>query len=653
MRDFSGRINMNLVNAIRDAKGMENFTLDDLVKFDKPYARPQTILGKELIPIEKANPSNVIRRIQDNGYGWVGKQIALLDKEPITMGNYVMYREQLKAYQAGVKAKMLESGASPELAESASRLSTHDTALNLAVNRTIAFIDNSEVRTNLAFSMKTFGRYYRATEDFYRRFARIVRYEPQALARIAILNQTFEDSGFIHKDDRGQMYFTYPGDDLLNRALGDTLFKVLGLSGAQPLSVNFGGYVRMITPSLDPASNAPRFSSPFFSIPVAMIEALPFVGDFVKGKEQFLTGGNADQPLWRKVIPLNAQRIVDIVIGGEANAEARFSATIKGMRLMVSTGHGPKNPSEINKFLHDSMLQGINQQIGKLFFGSMSIASIQAFEDKSIPKELHDASAFTWNSEFVKFMERHKGDPQAYSKALVEFATIYPSKLAFTVSGTSSGTQANFGKTYEAANFVKNHQDLFLNHKEGASFFIPISGTSDMQSYQYMKNNGFVKNKELDRYAIQIQTAYTRKAYYERSDYWTNLIANSQNPDEKKYYRWKMTQEQTMFKTIDPMLQTALSGANQQPKVNALDDLRALLLSGKAPNKELGTLYTSMVLTYDKEMKKLDSLGSTDFDNFQRKNTRADLKDILVTMAKDSPNAQSLYWILFDPLIGD
>jgi hypothetical protein len=384
-----------------------------------------------------------------------------------------------------------------------------------------------------------------------------------------------------------------------------------------------------------------------------MLENLPFVGDFVKGKENILTGGNADQPLWRKLLPINAQRIVDIAIGGDANTEARFSATIKGMRLQVSLGNGPKNPSEINKFLHDSMIQGINMQLGKLFFGGMSPASLQAFEDKSIPKELHDASAFTWNSEFIKFLDRHKGDPRAFSKALVEFATIYPSKLAFTVSGTTSSTEANFQKSYEAAKFVKNNSSLFLEHKEGMAFFIPINGTNDFQSYQYLKNNGFIKNKDLEKYAQEIQTAYTRKAYYERSDYWNNLIANSNDTEAKKYYRWKMAEEQNMLKTVDPMLQTALSGTNQQPKINALDDLRTLLLSGKAPDKKLATIYTSMVLTYDREMKKIDNLGSTDFDTFQRKNTKADLKDTLVTMAKDNPSAQSLYWVLFDSLIGD
>jgi len=653
LRDSSGRINTKLVNAIRDAGGMDNFTLDDLVKFDVKFARPKSILGKELIPIEKANGSNVFRRIQDNGYGWVGKQIALLDKEPITLGNYAMYRDQLKGYQANVKERLLASGASEELAETSARLAAHDTALNLAVNRTVAFIDNSDVRTNLAYSLRTFGRYYRATEDFYRRFARIVRYEPQALARLAILNQTFEDSGFIHKDDKGQLYFTYPGDDLLNKMLGDYLFKGLGMSGSQLLSVNFGGYVKALTPSLDPRSAPPRLSGPLASVSIAMLEQLPFIGDFIKGQENVLTGGIGDQPLWRKVLPINAQRIVDIVIGGDANSEARASATMKGMRLQVSLGNGPKSPSDINRFLHDSLIQGINQQVAKLFFGGMSPASIQAFEDKSIPKELHDASAFTWNSEFIKFRERHIGDPQGLSKALVEFATIYPSKLAFTVSGTTPGTEANFEKSYEAARFVKNNKSLFLDHKEGMAFFIPINGTNDFQSYQYLKNNGFVKNKELEKFAQEIQTAYTRKAYYERSDYWNNLIANSNDIEAKRYYRWKMAEEQTMFKTIDPMLQTALSGGDKQPKINALDDLRKLLLSGKAPDRKLATIYTSMVLTYDREMKKLDNLGSTDFDTFQRKNIKADLKDTLVTMAKDNPSAQSLYWVLFDSLIGD
>jgi hypothetical protein len=49
LRDYSGKINMDLVNAIRNKKGMDNFTLDDLAALDKPFARPEVVLGKEII----------------------------------------------------------------------------------------------------------------------------------------------------------------------------------------------------------------------------------------------------------------------------------------------------------------------------------------------------------------------------------------------------------------------------------------------------------------------------------------------------------------------------------------------------------------------------------------------------------------------------
>ncbi len=36
-----------------------------------------------------------------------------------------------------------------------------------AVSQTLAYVDNPLVRTQLAFSVRNFARFYRATEDFY------------------------------------------------------------------------------------------------------------------------------------------------------------------------------------------------------------------------------------------------------------------------------------------------------------------------------------------------------------------------------------------------------------------------------------------------------------------------------------------------------
>jgi hypothetical protein len=657
LRDSAGRINKKLVQTIRDKGGMDEFTLDDLVKLDVDYARPRAIMGKEIIPTGAGNAEQAIYRVINNGYGWVGKQIALLDREPITLGNYAMFRDDLQPYQALVKRNALAAGADDATADAMSRLAAHDTALDAARTRTLGYVDNSEVRTNLAFNLRTFGRYYRATEDFYRRLARIGKYEKRALVRLAIANQSFENSGFVHTDDKGELYFTYPGDDVLNVVLGETLFRVFGMSGAQPLPVNFGGKVKMLTPSLDPESAAPRIGGPLISLAFAAFENLPFVGQYIKGVEQVATGSyNVDAPLWRKLLPANAQRLGDMFYGGSATSDYRFSAIIQAMKMNIANGNGPTKPSEIDKFLQDSTIQGINVQAIRFVSGLGTPASVQLFANKDIPKELLNAGAFTWDSEFQKFIARHQGDPKAFTKALVEFAKIYPSKLVFTTAKTDAGTQANFQKTYEAADFVKNNKQLMLEHKQGASFFIPISGTSDYESYAYLKAQGLVKNKELETFLLEASTAQARKVYYELSDSYNEKIANAANPMDKRYFREQLTMAQAGLKVAYPLLNTYLGTqpGSARSKQDALDDLREVIYSGKAPDKKLSEVYSAMIGTYDAMQAQINSSqGSSSLMEMRRKEIRADAKDTLVTIAKDNANAQSLYWIIFDSLIGE
>lgn len=657
LRDSAGRINKKLVQAIRDKNGMENFTLDDLVKYDVDWARPRSILGKEIIPLGAGTPEQAIYRVINNGYGWVGKQIALLDREPITLGNYVMFRDDLRPYQALIKKNALSAGADEATAESMARLAAHDTALDAATVRTLGYVDNSDVRTNLAFNLRTFGRYYRATEDFYRRIGRMAKYEKRALVRLAIINQSFASSGFVHTDDKGERYFTYPGDDILNVVLGETLFRAFGMGGYQPLPINFGGKVRMLTPSLDPQSSAPRLGGPLVSIAFALFENLPYIGEFIKGAEGVATGSyNVDAPLWRKVLPANAQRLGDIFYGGSATADYRFSAIIQAMKMNIANGNGPTKPSEIDEFLRNSTIQGINVQAVRFVTGLGAPASMQLFATKDVPKELIDAGVFTWDSEFQKFIKRHEGDPKAFSKALIEFAQIYPSKLVFTVAKTTAGTQANFQKTYEAADFVKKNKQLMLEHKQGTSFFIPISGTSDYESYAYLKAQGFVKNKDLEDFLMEASTAFARKSYYEVSDSFNEKIANATNPVDKRDLRGKLTNVQNALKAAYPLLKTYLGtqAGSQQPKQDALDDLRDVVYSGKAPDKKLSEIFSAMIGVYDAKQNDIrNNQGSTALAEFRRKGIRADLKDTLVTIAKDNPNAQALYWTIFDPLIGE
>jgi hypothetical protein len=664
LRDYAGRINMDLVNGIRNKGGMENFTLEDLTKLDKPYARPESILGREIVPLGAPTAEQSIYRVINSGYGWVGKQIALLDREPITLGNYFMFRKQLKGTQEATKKNLLAQGMSEEGADSIARFSTHETAMNLARNRTLGFVDNGDVRTNLAYSLRTLGRYYRATEDFYRRLGRVGKYEKRAIVRLAILNQTFEDSGFIHKDDRGQMYFTYPSDDLFTGVISNTMSK-MGLTPLTPLPVNFGGYVKMLTPSLDPESNLPRLSNPFVSLALDGMTNLPYIGEYLTGVEKTLTGAyNTDIPAWEKAAPVNIKRVYNFLAGTTQGTESRFSSAVKAIKLLVSTGNGPTKSSDLELFYQNVATQARNVDLIKLVMGQVSIASLQTFGNKDIPKELKNSGVFTWDSEFQKFMKKFDGDPEAYSKAYVQFAKLYPSKAIYVTSATDTTTYASFQKTIEAENFVRKNQKLLVEHSDAGSFFIPVSGKTDINAYTYLKKKGFISNKPLDpkvatgkeNFIRQVATSEARQTYYALNDEYNAKIAAAGGPKERQYWRNELTTRKNGLLIAYPLLgvQVSPTAESNARRIEVIDDMKALIRENKAPSKDLADTFASMINEYEKMNSSLSRVkSSTRAADAYKKNLRADTKDVIFKLSQSSPNATTFFNSVIDPLIGE
>jgi hypothetical protein len=658
LRDYSGRLNKNLIEEIKASGGIDNFDFKQLHKYNENFQMPKTVLGRELVPLEKGDDIGFFDRVMKNGYAWVGKQIAILDREPITYANYIMYRDDLIKYQSNFKKGLTEAGVADDVADKLARGQSHEVAISFARQRTLGFVDNSDVRTNLAFNIRNFGRYYRATEDFYRRVGRLAKYEKRALVRLAITNQTFEHSGFVHKDANDELYFTYPGDDILNYALGNTLFRLLGIPGAQPMASNFGGKMKMLTPSLDPESAAPRLGGPFIGLSLSVLENIPVIGSWVRSAEPVITGGIPNQEWWRSFTPINVQRLIDMGIKNDkaAMTEQKYSATVQAMRLLVSTGNGPKTGADINAFGVNAVIQATNIMALRFVTGLGAPASVQMFATKDVPKELINAGYFTWDSEWAKILSRYAGEDHAFEKAFVQFATLYPSKTLYSVAKTTAGTEASFQKTYEAAQFVRNNQELIKNNKQAAAFFIPINGTNDIQSYSYLKSQGLVKNKDLEDFLREASTADARQQYNTRKDLYDEATIATPDAGKRRYLREQWKLESDFFKQSYPLLRMQLERNNGYvaAKVEALDDLRNVVYSGKAPNKKLAEIFGAMILQYDEGVAQLAGVtGRTDYENGYKKAIKADLKDILRQLAGDNPNAKSLYWNLFETLIGE
>jgi hypothetical protein len=664
LRNSAGQINMDLVNAIRTKGGMEKFSIDDLIKLDSRLARPESVTGRELIPITGKNAEEVIYRVINSGYGWMGKQISLLDREPITLANYFMFRKELKGTQAANKQSLIDNGMTEAGAESVSRFAMHETAMGLARNRTLSFVDNGDVRTNLAFSLRTMGRYYRATEDFYRRLARLGKYEKRGLVRLAIANQSFEDSGFIHQDDRGQMYFTYPGDDLFAETITRTL-SFIGITSYTPTPVNFGGYVKMLTPSLDPESWKPGLSNPFISISLDGMSKLPYIGTYIETAEKYLTGSfNTDIPAWEKAAPANVKRAYNFIAGSPEGTASRFSSAVKAIKLLVSTGNGPTKSSDLEGFYQNVVAQAKNIDAVKLFMGQGTIASIQSFGNKDVPKELINAGVFTWDSEFQKIMKKFDGDKDALSKSLVMFAKLYPSKIAYTNFATKSGTMASFRKTIEAENFVRKNEKFLTKHSEAGSFFIPVAGETDFNSYSYLKKKGYILNQSLNpkvesnkqNFIREVATTEAKIAYYALNDEMNAKIAASQSMSEKRYWREQLASRKNGLFTAYPLLRVQVIPTTESnaKRIEYIDDMKSIIREGSAPNKELSNQFGALISEYEKMNSILNRVvGSSDKANEFKKNLRSDTKDVLLSIAEKSDNARTFYYSVIEPLIGD
>jgi len=261
-------------------------------------------------------------------------------------------------------------------------------------------------------------------------------------------------------------------------------------------------------------------------------------------------------------------------------------------------------------------------------------------------------------------MKKYEGDPKALNKALVSFAKLYPSKLVYTNFARDTVGFASFRKTIEAEDFVRKNEKLLIEHRDAGSFFIPVSGTTDLSSYSYLKSKGYISNQPLnpavaqgkENFIREAATTAARMAYYALNDEFNPKIQAATNPNEKRYYREQLATRQKGLKIAYPLLETQISptSENNARRVEIIDDMKALLRDNKAPNKELGQTFAAMIAAYDDMNATLSRVvGSSDRADEFKRNTRADAQELLTKLSQDNENATIFFNSVLSPLIGD
>jgi hypothetical protein len=667
----NGELNTDLLSKVRtvdkDGKikvSSAGLHLEDLPgKFQADLA-PEFISGPMLIPY---TGDNFAGGIMEFGWDLMGAANARLTRYPLAQDALVDVLKTMeksgfrKRYIEKVTAN-LEGDALIKATDNAER-QLAAMAEDLSKNRVLSFVDNPEVRTQLAMSVRNFSRFYRATEDFYRRAIRTVRYNPESLARASLTYEGISHSGFVQTDDKGEQYFFYPGLSPVYAVMAKIgpLFGVKN-SFMAPMPVEFGAQIKMITPSLNPDSLFPTFAGPLAALPIKMVgNIVPAVADL----EKYLLGSyGEDQPLISSVLPSHVNRLLAAMNRDERSSQYA-SAMRKSATYLQASGHGietkvdpatgleiPPTAGELAEYQNKLQSSTMTVLAMRFIFGFFAPASPQVTLKSDMAKWVRDNGRMNYKQVFNKMIEKYNGD---IDKAVGEWIKYYPDQMPYTVSESDTTVVANVRAVDKATSWVKDNKALLEQYPEAASFLIPQAGEFDFEAYKLLFSQGIKTSKTVTDFVRQVAVAKDREIYYQKKDEYDVMLSQALPVALKRQINDQWDAWASEFKGARPLLQEELGkGAQTAIQRNkALEDLRLMLsdntVTASAPTRKV---LKKMLEQYDSYISARDYADQPGVDISQSSidQMKVGAQSALQAIAGSNPNAVAAYNSLFAPL---
>ena len=670
-------LNVDLLNKIRSTDKSGNYKVTGTLSLDdlptEQVDIPRSIVGPTLIPAVELE--NITSSVMTNGWTFLGLANARMSRQPIVIQEMLTIRKQFQ--KSGFEKAWIDSytrGINPgqlgKISE-ATQKAKRDLATVIeerALGQVLSYVDNPLVRTQLAFSSRNFARFYRATEDFYRRMYRVVRYNPEAIAKAALTYEGVTHSGWIKQDDQGESYFVYPGIAPVYNAVQDTLDR-LGIKKEfkVPFPVEFGAQLKMVTPSLNPDSLIPTFSGPLSGVAFTTVTELisglgaPGAADTIKG---FALGKySVDQPIVSSFLPAHINRLYAAMNQDDRNSQYA-SAWRKAVTYLEAGGHGlPKTYDEEGNLkppsaqeLEEYRLSVKNTTLGilgiRFIFGFFAPASPQVTLKSDMAEWVKNNGRANFKQAFNKLLDQYPGE---YDKAYAKWVELFPNQIPFTVTESEKKSIAPIRYAEEAGYFVDQNKDVFNAFPSAAGFLIPHKTGFSWDAYKTMKDMGLLQNKRVDEYLREVQTASDLQEYYRRKDTFEEALTTSLVDSGRTRLRQEFDQWKTVFFAGRPLVQEELSegSAKAIKRLRTLDELNNMLDANLNIRPKTEAALRDMSSAYQRYRDEKDRYeaigGSQNYIKSLKVQTIAKMREL----AKFNENTQAAYDVLFGRLLGD
>jgi hypothetical protein len=677
-KDGLKEINLDLLNKIRykDADGKWGISgqlgLDDLPKMSDDV--PEYAIGPNLVPV--ADAGNYTASLMTAGWKWLGMANARMSREPMVFNEIIALRKSMKksgmedAYIQSVVSKVDQ--ADPAAVAAATERAKRQFAQlveDRAVLQVLQYVDNPLVRTQLAFGIRNFSRFYRATEDFYRRAYRMVRYNPASIRKAALTYDGISHNGFIQEDDQGEKYFVYPGLEPVYRAV-QTAMAGLGIAPEfkTPLPVQFGAQVKMLTPSLNQDSIIPTFNGPLAGVSIKVLTNLvdvfgaPGAADNIT---QYTMGKYAvDQPFVSAFFPAHINRLYQTMSTDDRNSQYA-SAWRKAVTYLEAAGYGLKpTEDELGNIIPPSIQEQeeYRQRVKNTTLGILGTRFVYGFFAPATPQVQLKAEMASWikdngTSNFKQawnnLLDKYPGD---YDAAMAKWVELFPNQIPFTVPESEKKTVAVIKYAEESGLWAEKNASLFEQYPQGAAFLIPHKSGFSWDAYKTMKDMGLKYNKRVDDFLKEVQTAADLQQYYSKKNEYEVQLEESYSDIERSIARKEFQDWATVFKAGRPLVQEELAegGKKAVERVRAINDLRLMINDPKVTARgPLQKQLKEMLDLYDSYKADKDLFsnipGGSKLSTFLKDDTIVKMREL----SKANENTMSAYNTLFASLLGD
>ena len=611
-----------------------------------------------------------------SGWKWLGMANARMSREPMVFNEIIRLRKSMKksgmedAYIQSVVSKVDQTNPKAVL-EATERAKRQFAELieDRAVTQILQYVDNPLVRTQLAFSVRNFSRFYRATEDFYRRAYRMVRYNPASIRKAALTYDGIAHNGWIQEDDQGEKYFVYPGLEPVYRAV-QTAMAGLGISPEfkTPMPIQFGSQVKMLTPSLNQDSLIPTFNGPLAGVSIKVLTNLvdvlgaPGAADTIT---QYTMGKYAvDRSFVSSFLPAHVNRLYETMSTDERDSQYA-SAWRKAVTYLEAAGHGLKTTEdEFGNVIPPSIQEQeeYRQRVKNTTLSVLGTRFVLGFFLPASPSVQLKAEMAGWikdngNANFKQawnnLLDKYPGD---YDAAMAKWVELFPNQIPFTVPESEKKTVAIVKYAEESGLWVEKNADLFKKYPQGAAFLIPHKSGFSWDAYKTMKDMGLKYNKRVDDFLKEVQTAADLQQYYSKKNEYEVKLEESYSDVERSIARKEFQDWAAVFKAGRPLVQDELAegGKKAVERIKAINDLRLMINDPKVTARgPLQKQLKEMLDLYDSYKADKDLFsnipGGSKLSTFLKDDTIVKMREL----SKANENTMSAYNTLFASLLGD